>query len=337
MGAEHAERAEGVDRAARVARARRRDHLASGGERAGADGRERLLGRRIADVDRDPRDVLVAGFERGDHAVAVAGADGVRERVDPGAVAVDVLEHDDALSPGPHDVPEHRAGLDRGQLARVADQHEPRLGPHGLDQPRHQRERDHRGLVDDHDVVRQPVAAVVPEAAVAVGPPAEQAVQRRGVEREQALADAGRDVEPCRLGVHRLLEPRGRLAGRRGERDERRGRTGRRGLLGEQRDDPRHGRRLAGAGAAGDDREPAPHGGRRRRALALVRARRAAGRVAAPAAGPLRPRRRSPNRRARPSRRARLRRRTRRRRTPAGRLRPGAPRASSGRGRARCR
>ena len=90
---------------------------------------------------------------------------------------------DPAASPvaGPDDVAEHRAGLDRRELAGIADQDEPGVGPHRLDQPGHQRQRHHRGLVDDHDVVRQPVAAVVAEAAVAAGPPAEQPVQRRRV------------------------------------------------------------------------------------------------------------------------------------------------------------
>ena len=210
------------------------------------------------------------GGQGRDHRVAVARPDRVRERVDPRAVAIDVLEDDDAVSPGPHDVAEHRPGLDRRQLAGIADEHQPCLRPHRLDQPRHQRERDHRRLVDDHDVVRQPVAAVVPEAAVAVGPPAQQPVQRRRLEREQLGADLGRHGERRRRGVHRLLQPRLRLARRRGERHERRGITGRGGLLGQQRDDPRHRRRLARARPAGDDREAVTHGGCRGRALLAV-------------------------------------------------------------------
>jgi hypothetical protein len=68
--------------------------------------------------------------------------------------------------------------------------------------------------------------------------------------------------------VDRLLEPRGRLARRRGQGDERHVVPR---LLGEQGDDPRHGRRLARARAAGDDCEPLAHGGRRRGALQVVR------------------------------------------------------------------
>ena len=96
------------------------------------------------------------------------------------------------VAAGPDDVAEHGARLDRGELARVADEDEPRLAPDGFGQPRHQRERDHRRLVDDHDVVGEPVAAVVAEAAVGAGLPAEQAVECRGLELEQPRADRPR-------------------------------------------------------------------------------------------------------------------------------------------------
>ena len=69
------------------------------------------------------------------------------------------------------------------------------------------------------------------------------------------------------LLVDRFLEPRGGLAGRRGEGDERARRSGGLGLLVEQRDDARDGRRLAGAGAAGDDGEAAQHARRGGEAL----------------------------------------------------------------------
>ena len=76
-----------------------------------------------------------------------------------------------------HEVGEHRPGLDRGELVGVADQDQPGLGPHRLEQPGHHRQRDHRGLVDHDDVVRQPVVAVVAEA-------------RRGVRRSRAAGAA---------------------------------------------------------------------------------------------------------------------------------------------------
>jgi hypothetical protein len=154
---------------------------------------------------------------------------------------------------GPDDVAEHGAGLDGGQLAGVADEHEAGVGPDRLDEARHERQRDHRRLVDDDDVVREPVGAVVAEAAVAVGSPAEQAVQRRGLEREEVRADRSVDRELRSLLVHRLLQPGGGLAGRRGERDEQVRRARSRGLLGQERDDARDGSRLAGARTPGDD------------------------------------------------------------------------------------
>ena len=100
---------------------------------------------------------------------------------------------------------------------------------------------------------------------MAAGPPAEQAVQRRGARAPSSCARIAvarrraRAASSCTASS----QPRGRLAGRRGERDERRGRAGRRGLLGQQRDDARDRRRLAGARAAGDDGEAAQHRGRR--------------------------------------------------------------------------
>ena len=161
---------------------------------------------------------------------------------------------------GINDVAEDDAGLDRRELSGVADQDQPRLGAHRLDQSRHQRQRHHRGLVDDHDVVRQAVAAVVREPAVAPGPPPEQPVQRRCAQRHQELSDRLANRELRGLVVDCLLESRGRLAGRRGQRDQRRPGwvgTGCSGLLDQLRDHPSDSRRLAGTGAAGDHLEPA--------------------------------------------------------------------------------
>ena len=106
---------------------------------------------------------------------------------------------------GPDDVAEHRARLDRRELPRIPDEDEPGVRPHGLDEPRHERQRHHRGLVHDHDVVRQPVQPVVAEAALAVGPPAEQAVQRRRSQREQLRPHRLGDREAPGLLVHGLL------------------------------------------------------------------------------------------------------------------------------------
>jgi hypothetical protein len=162
------------------------------------------------------------------------------------------------------------ARFDRGELPGVADEDEPRAGPDRLDEPGHQRERHHRGLIDDDEIVGKVVAAVVTKATVAVRTPAEEPVQGRGLEREQLVADRVADRDRRRLLVHSLLEPGGGLARRRGERHERLGRPHRRSLLGEQRDDPRNRGRLAGARAARYDREPAQDRGRGGQALVAV-------------------------------------------------------------------
>ena len=143
--------------------------------------------------------------ERLHRRVGVAAPDGLGHGADGAAEAVHAAEDDDAGAGRPvvgraDDVPEHGAGLDRRQLPGVADEDQARLRAHRLEQPGHLRERDHRGLVDDHDVVGQPVAAMVAEAALAVGAPAEQAVQGRGARLAQLRAD----------GVARRRAPRRR-------------------------------------------------------------------------------------------------------------------------------
>ena len=97
---------------------------------------------------------------------------------------------------------------------------EPRVRPHRLDQPRHQRQRHHRGLVDDHDVVRQPVARG--RGGSGCGVPGRQPSSRCSVEASSRAARADAATASVRLVVHRLAQPRGGLAGRRGERDQRR-------------------------------------------------------------------------------------------------------------------
>ncbi len=225
----------------------------------------------------------------------------------------------------PDDVAEHGPRLDRRELAGVADQDQTRLRANGLDQPGHHRQRDHRRLVDDHDVVRQSVRAVVTEAAVAAGKPAEEPVERRRAELAELLSDGVADVELRRLLVNGLLQPRGGLGGRCGERDERRGRSRGGGLFGEQGHDPGDGGGLARAGAAGDDREPPQHRGGGGQSLPGVRA--GAGLQRRHRTGDRG--RRSARRRGRPG--------TARRRTRGGPPRRRVPRASTGRGRARSR
>jgi hypothetical protein len=68
------------------------------------------------------------------------------------------------------------AGVHRGQLVAITDQHQQRVGSYGLHQLAHQRQVDHRGFVHHHQVGRQRVVAMVAEAVAAV--PAEHAVHR---------------------------------------------------------------------------------------------------------------------------------------------------------------
>ena len=140
------------------------------------------------------------------------------------------------------------------ELVGVADQHQPRLGPHRLEQPGHHRQRHHRGLVDDDHVVREPVAAVVAEPGAVVGAPAEQPVQGHRRRRRPTRVVGPRRKRPAAV-AHGLLQPGRGLAGRRGERDRERSRRGPRPA---RRAAPAAGDRggLAGAGSAGEHRGP---------------------------------------------------------------------------------
>ena len=89
------------------------------------------------------------------------------------------------------DVAQDGSDLDRGELVRVADEHELGVVADRLDEPHHQRKRHHRGLIDDHQVMGEAVARVVAEAPA--GKPAEQPVDRRG-----AHAAADRLLQSCR-------------------------------------------------------------------------------------------------------------------------------------------
>ena len=213
--------------------------LGRGGDRAGGGhgALAQRLERRLEVVD--PGD---AG-ERGDRRVGVALADRRRQRARRARRSGRPRRARRRASPAAAMSPSTAPASIEVSWPGVADEDQPRAGPHRLDEPRHQRQRDHRGLVDDHDVVRQAVAAIVAEAAVRAGPPAEQAVQRARLD----VLQAG--------GAHRVGQPGGGDGGRRRERDQRV-----RLLLEQQRDDVGDGRGLPGAGTAGDDREPAPDG-----------------------------------------------------------------------------
>ena len=109
----------------------------------------------VGDVDVDPANVVVAGAEHVDRGVVVAALDRRGQLGDRAAEAVDAAKHDDPfVGSATDDVAEHGAGLDRGELVGVADEDQPGVGPDGVDELGHERERHHRGLVDHDDVVR---------------------------------------------------------------------------------------------------------------------------------------------------------------------------------------
>ncbi len=238
---------------------------------------ERVRHDEIADaargvVDVDELDVLAARLEQRDGPVGVAGSDRLGQGADRLAEPVRGDERGDAhaglLLHRLDEVREHRARLHRGELERVADQDQPAAEPDRLQQPGHHRQRDHRGLVDHDHVVGQPVVAVVtePRRRVRAGP--QEPVQGDGAHAGQPLAVGGRKLRDLRL--YGLLQPGGGLAGRRGEGDADRGVARQLGLLRAQRQQGRDGRRLAGAGPAGEHRRGVGQGHAGGRSLLVV-------------------------------------------------------------------
>ena len=282
------------------------------GEGVGQHGRADRAGRVAVG---HPLDRVAAGTQRRDRAVGVAEPQRLGELPDLGAVAVRGGERSDrGVRPvlvATDQVGQHGAGVDRAELVGVADEHQPRLGPHRLEQAGHHRQRHHRRLVDHDQVVGEAVAAVVAEARAVAGVLAQHPVHRhRGHVGQAGLV--GR-AEAARGVAHGLLESRGRLAGGGGEGDPQRLAAGLR-LLPQRDEQSRDRGGLAGAGAAGDDRRGL--GGRpvaRRPLLGRLGSREDPGQGASGAA---------PRRRPAPTGRAR-----------AGRRGPGSPARGSGRGR----
>ena len=77
-----------------------------------------------------------------------------------------------------HQIGEHAACLDARKLVAVAEQHEPRIRVHRLEQATHHREIDHRHFIDDDELRRDRVGGGVPDGAV--GTHADEPVQRGG-------------------------------------------------------------------------------------------------------------------------------------------------------------
>ena len=180
-------------------RARRRAR-SRGGDGAVADRRERLLRRWVGDIDRDP-DITV-------HAPLSARPSPCRHRrrgSRPPARGIAAPKRYTCSSsrrrPSPRPsrcrpAPRRPRSTSTGPDRRRARS---RLRPHRLDEPRHLRQRDHRRFVHDHDVVRQPAAAVVTEAAVAVRTPSEQPVHRRATSSASSSGGGSACETPSRV------------------------------------------------------------------------------------------------------------------------------------------
>ncbi len=148
---------------------------------------------------------------------------------------------------------EHVAGLDRRQLIAIAEQDQPRRRLQRQDELAHQRQIDHRRFVDNDEIGRERIRRVAPETH-RIGPAAEEAMQRARYAGQcvaQRRVDATLRQQLCIALAQRFGESRRRLAGRRGERDTQRFAAALRGFDGEH-ENARDRRRLAGAGAAGE-------------------------------------------------------------------------------------
>ena len=179
-------------------------------------------------------------------------------------------------------VGEHRTRLDRGELVGVADQHQPGVGAHRLEQPGHHRQRHHRGLVDHDHVVR----AAGCRGRAGTGCCCRAASRAAGAgSRPGARPSRARSAGGQRARSRRRTASWSRAAPCRSGRSARSAAAApplELGLLGEQRQQTGDRGGLAGAGAAGEHGRPALGGGAARRRAAR-RSRRPGRRAAAPA------------------------------------------------------
>ena len=189
--------------------------------------------------------------------------DGARQRA--GGSAPVLVERTDQV---PHD----GAGLDAGELERVAHQDHACRRTHGVEEAGQQRQRNHRRLVDHHEVVHERIRAVMAERRPR--PVLQQAVDRGRGDGAHAVGHPGTQaagrVEGDHLLLHRLGHPGGGLAGGGGERHLERGAA----LVGHLEgggQDPGDGVRLARTGTSGDHRQRTGEGALRRHELEVDR------------------------------------------------------------------
>ena len=66
-------------------------------------------------------------------------------------------------SGGIHDVRKNAAGIDGGKLIAVAQQDNTRMWRQGVEEFRHEGQRDHGSLIDNQQIERERISCVMPE------------------------------------------------------------------------------------------------------------------------------------------------------------------------------
>ena len=149
-------------------------------------------------------------------------------------VAVGLGEQGDPVFPpglraGGDEVLQDRTRLDRGQLVRVPDDDQSRVGLRGLEELPHEREIDHRGLIDD-DYVGFEGPVGVSRKTHPLASHSERSLHRRGLGWDGVEYVVCR-VDACLRSSDGVAEAGCGLSGRREEHDTRRGCSARFGVF----------------------------------------------------------------------------------------------------------
>ncbi len=177
------------------------------------------------------------------------------------------LRRADALFDKAADIAEHGPRLHRGELILVAEQDEAGMAGQRVQQARHHGQVHHGGLVHHQQVEVQRVASVMAELA-APGDHPEQPVQGARLGGD-GLYPLGGQIQGLQGSADTLGQTRRRLAGG-GHQPDRRGLAPLQAGLHQDGEELGDRSGLAGAGAAGDDREGARRRRGRRQLLAVA-------------------------------------------------------------------
>ena len=151
-------------------------------------------------------------------------------------------------------IAQYRAGLDRGQLILVAQQHQPSMGRHGVEQIGHHFQVDHRRFIDHQHIQRQAVAGMVTEMPGARST-AEQTMHGGHIAGDRRAHRFG-DLQRLHLLTDRLGQACSGLAGRCGQTNAQR-MASLDGRCLQQREQAHHRSGFPRARAASDDAEGA--------------------------------------------------------------------------------